>query len=97
MKQITSKQRAFLRGMANPIEPILQIGKNGITPELCEAVNEALEKRELIKLHVLKNNLEDINQQAILLSERTRSLLVQVVGRKITLYRESKEHKSIEL
>ena len=79
------------------MEPILQIGKSSLTPELCQAVDEALEARELIKLHMLKNCFDDCNQIAQMLAERTRSEVVQVIGKKIVLYRESKTKKRIEL
>ncbi len=94
---MTSKQRAYLKSLAMTMEPILQIGKSSLTPELCQAVDEALEARELIKLHMLKNCFDDCNQIAQMLAERTRSEVVQVIGKKIVLYRESKTKKRIEL
>ena len=94
---MTSKQRAYLKGLAMTMEPILQIGKSSVTPELVMAVDEALEARELIKLHMLKNCFEDCNAVAQTLAERTRSQVVQVIGKKIVLYRESKKKKKIEL
>lgn len=94
---MTSKQRAYLKGLAMTMEPILQIGKSSVTPELVMAVDEALEARELIKLHMLKNCFEDCNAVAQTLAERTRSQVVQVIGKKIVLYRESKTKKKIEL
>ena len=87
---MTSKQRAYLKSMAMTMDPILQIGKATVTPELTKSVDEALEARELIKLHVLKNCFADPEEIAILLSERTNSEVVQVIGRKIVLYRASK-------
>lgn len=87
---MTSKQRAYLKSMAMTMDPILQIGKATVTPELTKSVDEALEARELIKLHVLKNCFADPKEIAILLSERTNSEVVQVIGRKIVLYRASK-------
>lgn len=97
MIPLTSKQRAYLRKLAHDIDPILHIGKNGVSPELVESATEALEKRELIKLNVLKNCSEDPKELGAVLSERSRSTLVQVMGRRITLYKESKEHKTIEI
>ncbi len=97
MININSKQRAYLRSLAHPIEPIIHIGKNGLTPEVIQAVDEAIEKRELIKVNLLKNCFEDPKEIGIMLAERTRSLLVQVMGRRITLYRESKDNKTIEI
>ena len=94
---MTSKQRAYLKGLAMNIEPIFQIGKSSLTPEVTEAVREAFNTRELIKMTVLKNCLDDTNAIAHALAERTRSQVVQVIGKKIVLYKESKDHKKIEL
>ena len=94
---MTSKQRAYLKSLAMKITPILQIGKSSVTPELISAVDEALEARELIKMHILKNCFDDPKEIASMLSERTHSEVVQVIGRKIVLYKESKERKRIEL
>lgn len=94
---MNSKQRAYLKGLAQTIQPILNIGKSSLTPEFTESVAEALEARELIKIFVLKNCLDDPREIAAMLGERTHSQVVQVIGRKIVLYKESKEHKKIEL
>lgn len=90
---ITSKQRAYLKGLAMTMDPILQLGKGGLTPENTASVDEALAARELIKINVLQNCLEDSRQMAEILAERTRSQVVQVIGRKIVLYREGKDDK----
>ena len=84
---ITSKQRSMLKGIAMNTDPIFQIGKGSVTPELTEAVREALEKRELIKIHVLKNNDDDKKQIAEMLAERTGSIVVQVIGSMIVLFK----------
>lgn len=94
---MTSKQRAYLKGLAMKIDPIFQIGKSSVTPEMTEAVSEALEARELIKLHVLKNCFDDPVYLAGILAERTHSEIVQVIGKKIVLYRKAKEKSKIEL
>lgn len=94
---MTTKQRAYLKGLAMKLEPIYQIGKSALTPEITEGVSEALEARELIKINVLKNCMEDPGELAQILSERTHSQVVQVIGKKIVLYRESKEKKRIVL
>lgn len=94
---MTSKQRAYLKGLAMKMNPIFQIGKSSVTPELTLAIDEALEARELVKLSVLKNCFDDPREIAALIAERTRSEVVQVIGKKIVLYRESKEKKQIEL
>ncbi len=94
---MTSKQRSYLMNLANTVEPIFQIGKSGVTPEICQAIAEALEARELIKISVLKNCFDDPRAIAETISERTRSHVVRVIGRKIILYKESKTKKKIEL
>ena len=90
---MTSKQRAYLKGLAMKMEPIMQLGKVSVTPENTAAVDEALAARELIKISVLQNCLDDPRQMAEVLAERTRSQVVQVIGRKIVLYREGKDNK----
>ena len=94
---MTSKQRAYLKGLAMNIDPIFQIGKSSLTPEVTEAVSEALEARELVKLSVLKNCIDDPRAIAEVLAERTGSSVVQVIGKKIVLYKESKNKKKIQL
>lgn len=74
---MTSKQRAYLRGLANKIDAIFQVGKNGISDNLMMQVNDALEARELIKLNVLETSPEDIQEIANTLSEATNSVLVK--------------------
>ena len=94
---LNSKQRAYLRGLSNKIDSIFQIGKGGASPELIEAIDEALEARELIKCNVLNNCMEDIKYVASAISERTKSDIVQIIGKKIVIYRQSKEKPVIEL
>jgi RNA-binding protein len=94
---ITSKQRAHLRSLAMKLDPIFHVGKSSITPELTAGIDEALEARELVKISVLKNCLDEPMEIAHVLAERTRSELVQVIGKKFVLYRESKEKKKIVL
>ena len=90
---MTSKQRAYLKSLAMTMEPILQIGKSSLTPENTAAIAEALAARELIKIHVLQNCLDDPRTLAQMAAERTQSEVVQVIGKKIVLYREGKEDK----
>lgn len=94
---MTTKQRAYLKGLAMTLDPIYQIGKSSLTPEITEGVSEALEARELVKINILKNCLDDPKEIAQVLSERTHSQVVQVIGKKIVLYRESKDKKKIIL
>ena len=88
---MTSKQRSYLKGLAMTMDPIFQIGKSSVTPELTAAIAEALEARELIKITVLKNCLDDGRSIAEVLAERTRSEVVQVIGNKIVLYKPAKD------
>ena len=88
---MTSKQRSYLKGLAMTMDPIFQIGKSSVTPELTAAIAEALEARELIKITVLKNCLDDGRSIAEVLAERTRAEVVQVIGKKIVLYKPAKD------
>ena len=90
---MTSKQRAYLKSLAMKIDPIYNIGKGSISPELVQGVRDALEARELIKVGVLQNCMDDPKELATVLAERTRSQVVQVIGKKIVLYREGKKDK----
>ena len=88
---MNSKQRAYLRKISAMEAPIFQVGKSSVTPELTAAIDEALEKRELIKLSVLKNCFDDPREIAAVIAERTHSQVVQVIGKKIVLYKPDKE------
>lgn len=90
---MTSKQRAYLKGLAMTMDPIFQIGKASLTPENTKAISEALAARELIKISVLQNCMDDPRKLADMVAERTRSQVVQVIGKKIVLYKEGKEEK----
>jgi RNA-binding protein len=94
---MTSKQRAYLKSLAMKMDPIFQIGKSSVTPENIDAIREAIDARELVKIHVLKNCLNDPKDIAQVIAERTRSEVVQVIGRKIVLYKESRDNKKIYL
>lgn len=87
---LTSKQRAYLGSQANTMDPIFQIGKASLTPELITAIDEAIEKRELIKISVLKNCADDPRKIAEMIAERTHSVVVKVIGKKIILFRQAK-------
>lgn len=88
---MTSKQRAYLKSLASVMEPIFHVGKASVTPEVTEAIEEALNARELIKISVLNNCLDDPKEIAQVIAERTRSQVVQVIGKKIILYKPAKE------
>ena len=94
---MTSKQRAFLRTMANGIDPIISVGKGGITPELTASLDTALEARELVKINVLQNCMMDVREIADILHDRTHSDIVQVIGSRAVFYRQSKKKPVIEL
>lgn len=94
---LTSKQRAFLRGKASVMDPIFQIGKSSLTPELITAVDDAIEKRELIKVSVLKNCMDEPRSIAEMLGERTHAQVIAVTGRKIVLFRPRKKDSRIQL
>ena len=94
---LNSKQRANLRKMAAQIQPIMQIGKGGVSENLVKTVSDALEARELIKLTVLENCMGTPKEVANELADATDADVVGVVGRKIILYRESVNNKRIEI
>lgn len=94
---LTSKQRAFLRSMAQSLDPIFQVGKGGVSDNMCEQISNALEARELIKLRVLDNSDYSAKEAAEEISQTVGADVVQVIGTKFVLYRESVDHKKIEL
>ena len=94
---MTSKQRSYLKGLAMNIEPIFQVGKSSITPEYTQAIAEAFNKKELIKISVLKNCMDDPRSIAEVLADRTGSQVVQVIGKKIVLYKPDKKEPKIVL
>ncbi len=94
---MTSKQRAYLRGLANTIDAIFQIGKGGISDNLIKQLSDALEARELIKISVLETAPENAKPLGQEIAVATNSELVQVVGNKITLYRPRKKDSKIVL
>jgi RNA-binding protein len=94
---LTSKQRSYLRGLANTIQPIFQVGKGGISENMIKQFDEALEARELVKATALKNSAAEVRELCEELASLTGSEVVQVIGNKFVLYRESKENKSIFL
>ena len=89
MEELTSKQRAQLRGLANSIDTIVHIGKDGLGENLIKQANDALEARELIKCRVLENSEYTAREGAEALAKATRSEVVQVIGTKFVLYRQS--------
>ncbi|MFC7364775.1 MULTISPECIES: ribosome assembly RNA-binding protein YhbY [Bhargavaea] len=94
---LTGKQKRFLRSEAHHLQPVFQVGKQGVNDELISGISEALEKRELIKVAILQNAPEEKEEVAQMLSKRTRAELVQVIGKTIVLYRESRDNKRLVL
>lgn len=95
--RLTSKQRAYLKGLASTLQPVFQVGKASLTPEVTKAVEEAFHTRELIKLAVLKNCIDDPREIAAALADRTHSTVVHVIGKKIVLYKPDKDKPKILL
>lgn len=94
---LNSRQRAQLRGLANSLDTIFQVGKGGLNEQLFKQVSEALEARELIKLRVLETSPVSSREAADAIAKATNSDVVQVIGYRFILYKESDEHKSIVL
>lgn len=94
---LNSRQRAQLRGLANNIETIFQVGKSGVTENTVKQVNDALEARELIKLRTLETCPTSSRETADELAEKTEADVVQVIGSRFVLYKESKDNKQIKL
>ena len=90
---MTGKQRAYLKSLASTSDTILQVGKEGLTPECTASIAEALAARELVKIGILQNYDGDLEDLARTAAERTRSQLVQVIGRKFVLYKEGRDEK----
>ncbi len=94
---LTSKQRSYLIGLSNQLDPVIQIGKNGVSPEAVISAEEAFNTRELVKGAVMKMAPESPREAAETLAGRTRSQVVLVIGRKFVLYKPFKENPKIVL
>lgn len=94
---LNSRQRAQLRGIANTIDTVFQVGKGGIGDQLIKQVNDALEAREILKLRTFETAPLSVRDAANELAEKTGADVVQVIGSRFVLYRESKNNKSIVL
>lgn len=97
IKLLTGKQKRYLRSEAHHLNAIFQVGKDGVNPNMIEQLIDVLEKRELIKVHVLQNCLEDKHDVAEQIAKQTGAHVVQIIGSQIVLYKESVENKSIVL
>lgn len=94
---LTGKQTRYLRSLAHHLDPIFQVGKGGVNEHLVRHIEEAIEKRELMKISILSNNIENPKEIGATLAEQSGSELVQVIGKTIVLYKESRDNKTIEL
>jgi RNA-binding protein len=94
---LTGKQKRYLRSLAHHLTPIFQVGKGGVNDHLIRHIREALEVRELIKVSILQNNLDDKHEVAQALAQGAEAELVQLIGHTVVLYKESRENKQIQL
>lgn len=94
---LTGKQRSYLKSISNNLDPAIQIGKNGLTENFIKQVDQLLESKEIVKINVLKNCFEEPSDIARSLVEELNAEFVQTIGRKVVIYRESKENKEILL
>ncbi|QGH35037.1 ribosome assembly RNA-binding protein YhbY [Gracilibacillus salitolerans] len=95
--KLTGKQKRFLRAEAHHLNPIFQVGKDGVNDNMIKQIGEALEKRELIKVSVLQNCMEDKEDVAEAIAEGVKAVIVQIIGNTIVLYKESVDNKNITL
>lgn len=94
---LTSKQRSYLKSIANTMDPITHIGKEGISEAFIKQLDDILEAREIVKVNIQKNSILDTKEAANEVARLTNSEFVQSIGRKFVLYREAKEDPQIEL
>lgn len=94
---ITGKQRSYLKSLANNLTPLIQVGKNGVSDGLIEQIDVLLENHELVKITVLQNSPVTAKEIVEEILEGTGAEFVQQIGSKLTIYRESKENKTIEI
>jgi RNA-binding protein len=94
---LTGKQKRYLRAQAHQLKPIFQVGKIGVNDNMLVQIGEALEKRELIKVSLLQNCLDEKEDVAAAIEDGTGASIVQIIGSTIVLYRESEDNKQIKL
>lgn len=94
---LSGKQKQFLKKEAHPIKPIFQIGKGGLSEEMIEQIQHAVEKQELIKVNLLQNTLEETQEVAERLAEQTGAIVVQTIGHTVVLYKKAKKEKDRKL
>ena len=91
IKIISGKTRSYLKSLAHKLEPIIQIGKNGLTEDVLKSIEEALEARELIKINLLNNSLLDTKETAHEICDKLKAEYIQSIGNEIVIYRESED------
>ncbi len=94
---LTGKQRSYLKGLANNIDPTFQVGKNGLSDNFIKQIEEAIESRELIKIKILQNSMLDPTEVANEIADKIDAEFVQSIGSRFVLYKESEENKKIQL
>ena len=94
---LRGKQKSFLRSMGQKLEPVVMMGKEGVTPTVVQAAQEAIKKRELIKVRVLQNCMEEPEDAITMLAERADVNLVQIIGRNGLLFKRNYDKPKIEL
>ncbi|MCI0181917.1 MAG: ribosome assembly RNA-binding protein YhbY [Acidibacillus sp.] len=94
---LTGKQARYLRTLAHPLQPVMQIGKGGMTDQVLDQIGLALEARELIKISVLSNSPLSVQEAAQAVQEGTKAEIVQTIGRIMIVYRRSQDHRTIVL
>jgi RNA-binding protein len=94
---LNGKERAYLRSLSNKLDAIFQIGKGGINANQLKQIDDALEKRELVKVHVLENAMLDTREVCNIVADELGADPVQVIGKKFVIYKESRENKTIDL
>lgn len=94
---LTGKQRSFLKGLANKLKPLAQLGKEGISESFLAQMNDLLEHHELVKVNVLDNSLEDATAAANDVAKALDAEFVQAIGNKFTIYRQSRENPMLEI
>ncbi|MCT4606361.1 MAG: ribosome assembly RNA-binding protein YhbY [Marinisporobacter sp.] len=97
MDTLTGKQRSYLKGLANGMKPIAQIGKSGITENFIKQMDDALEAREIVKVNVLENSLLNTKETANKVAKRTKGYFVQAIGNKFVIYRPSTKNPEIQI
>ncbi|TDQ38031.1 ribosome assembly RNA-binding protein YhbY [Aureibacillus halotolerans] len=97
MQSLTNRQKRFLKSKAHHLNPIFQVGKQGVTDEMAKQINFALEARELIKVNVLRNADVDAKEAGELLQQKTGAELIQTIGHIVVLYKPSENEPTIQL